>query len=284
MAHQSALSEDKVVWSCSVLTFDLHSLRACVFFLSFSTFSPRICSPHAMVSVVILLDRGWKSTLTRGGRMLLNLIWLDDSILRGHTIGMQSTGSIQLLAQNSLSSFLSRPDLATMLHNLLNYSRLGEESDILTSAPLHVKQALFSPVFLVTSPNVIWVDTVFSFCWTNNTLRKSYCTAGQDGRFRTAWCERNGRGAGGRAADRKRKTHRTVDSTQSLRKDGSDGRYMSNSRSEYHVTSTIPWWGWFSYSQRQNDALTHRMLFILKPLIKSGSLPLSVERLQRIIV
>lgn len=148
MAHQSALSEDKVVWSCSVLTFDLHSFWVCLcvfFFCPFQLFSPRICSPHAMASVVILLDRGWKSTLTRGGRMLLNLIWLDDSILRGHTIGMQSTGSIQLLAQNRLSSFLSRPDLATMLHNLLNYSRLGEESDILTSAPLHVKQSIIRP-------------------------------------------------------------------------------------------------------------------------------------------
>lgn len=76
--------------------------------------------------------------------MLGNLIWLDGSILRRHTIGMQSTSPIQLRSQNSLSSSpLSRPDLATTLHNLLNYSRFGKETDILTSARLHVKQALF---------------------------------------------------------------------------------------------------------------------------------------------
>ena len=77
--------------------------------------------------------------------MLQNLIWLDDSVLRGHTLGMQSTSPIQLLAQNSLSSFLSLPDLATTLHNLLHYSMLEEETDSLTSAPLHVKQALYGP-------------------------------------------------------------------------------------------------------------------------------------------
>lgn len=91
----------------------------------------------------------------------------------GRAIGMQSTIPIQLRAQNSLSSSLSRPDLATTPHNLLNYSRLEEETDILTSAPLHVNQTLFGPSSC-PSPNVIWVDTVFSFCWTNNTFGGSH--------------------------------------------------------------------------------------------------------------
>lgn len=77
--------------------------------------------------------------------MLRNLIWLDDSILRGHTIGMQSTGPHSTPRTKQPFFLLSRPDLATTLHNLLNYSRLEEETDILTSAPLHVKQVLFGP-------------------------------------------------------------------------------------------------------------------------------------------
>lgn len=91
--------------------------------------------------------------------MLQNLIWLDDSILGGHAMGMQSTGPHSAPRTKQPFFPLSRPDLATMPHNLLNYSRLGEETDILTSARLHVKQELFGPSYCA-SPNVIWVDTV----------------------------------------------------------------------------------------------------------------------------
>lgn len=79
-------------WSSFILGFSFQ-----LFFFVLSC----ICSP---ANVVILLGKNWKSTLTRGGRMLQNLIWLDDSILRGRMIGMQSTSPIQPLAQNSLSS------------------------------------------------------------------------------------------------------------------------------------------------------------------------------------
>lgn len=103
--------------------------------------------------------------------MLQNLIWLDDSIHSRDAIGMQSAESIQLPAQNRLSSPpLRLPDLATTLHNRLNYSRLEEEADSLTSALLHVKQALYRPISCTQpkSPpqsfpaNDIWVDSEFS--------------------------------------------------------------------------------------------------------------------------
>lgn len=101
--------------------------------------------------------------------MLQNLIWLDDSILRGHTVGMQNTGPHSAPRTTQPFFLLSRPDLAAMLHNLLNYSRLEEENDILTSAPPLVKHALFGPSSC-TFPAVIWAGIVLSFCRTNNAL------------------------------------------------------------------------------------------------------------------
>lgn len=174
MAHQSPLSKDKVVWSWSVLTFDLHSLSFFVlfnlfFFFFFSSFS---CSYHSERCNPFRPGAESRPSLGEDVCCRISLGWMTLSSA-GRAIGMQSTIPIQLLAQNSLSSSLSRPDLATTLHNLLNYSRLEEETDILTSAPLHVKQALFG-LSSCTSPNVIWVDTVLSFCWTNNTFGGSH--------------------------------------------------------------------------------------------------------------
>lgn len=112
-----------------------------IFTHSISFIPSSFCSPT--VNAIILFVQDWKSTFAQGGRWLQNLIWLDDSILRGHRIGMQSTGLIQPHAQKQPFFPSSRlPDLATSLHNPLNYSRLEEGTNSLTSAPMHVKQAL----------------------------------------------------------------------------------------------------------------------------------------------
>lgn len=77
---------------------------------------------------------GLKSTLAWRGHMSQDLIWLDNSILCGHMIGMQSSRPIHLLGQNNLSSFAALPDLATVFRNLLNYSRAERRLDFRSSA------------------------------------------------------------------------------------------------------------------------------------------------------
>lgn len=96
----------KSKWFDHALYLLLIFIHSSFSFFGFLTLSRiRIRPPHTTASVVIpFRPRAESQPLARGGRMLQNLIWSDDSILRGRAIRMQSTVPIQPLAQNSLSS------------------------------------------------------------------------------------------------------------------------------------------------------------------------------------
>lgn len=106
--------------------------------------------------------------------------------------------------------------------------------------------------------------------------RKSYFTAGRDGRFRTAWCEWNGRRASGRAS-----TKHIGQPTANKARGRTDGRmevrYASISRSERHVTSAVSWWHDFPIRRDRTIHSCAQDVILWSVSLRADLLPSSVE-------